>query len=73
MNLKDSWKDVKEKKKKRNRLEIALFNFIKETEKVEDKVVGLIDNNNIKRSEIASMMDKLKCKLKTLDVNLKNY
>ena len=73
MNLKDSWKDVKEFEDRRNRLETALYKWLETTRVLEDDIIKLIDNNNIPRKQIAKDMDIMESKLMVLKNNLKNY
>lgn len=58
---------------KKENLEIALDKWIKETIQVEDKIRGLLDYNDVSRSEIAKEIDLMKNKFTTLQNNLKRY
>ncbi len=66
---------INEKKiaQKKDRLERALYNWVDETEKVQEDILNLIDNNNVSKGEIARRMDFMKNRLTTLENNLRKY
>lgn len=63
-------KDIEENK---SRLEKALYNWLDETDKVQEDILNLIDKNNISKSTIAKHIDCMKNKLRTMENVLKKY
>ncbi len=63
-------KDIEENK---SRLEKALYNWLDETDKVQEDILNLIDKNNISKSTIAKHIDSMKNKLRTMENVLKKY
>lgn len=58
---------------KKERLEKALYNWLNETEKVEEDVLNLIDHNNVPKSKISRSISTMKNRLVTLENNLRKY
>lgn len=58
---------------KKERLEKALYNWLDETEKVEEDVLNLIDHNNVAKSKISRSISTMKNRLVTLENNLRKY
>lgn len=58
---------------KKDRLERALYNWLNETEKVEEDVLNLIDHNNVSKSRISKSISTMKNRLITLENNLRKY
>ena len=58
---------------KKDRLEKALYNWLNETEKVEEDVLNLIDHNNVPKSKISRSISTMKNRLVTLENNLRKY
>lgn len=58
---------------KKDRLEKALYNWLNETEKVEEDVLKLIDHNNVAKSKISKSISTMKNRLVTLENNLRKY
>lgn len=58
---------------KKERLEKALYNWLNETEKVEEDVLNLIDHNNVAKSKISKSISTMKNRLVTLENNLRKY
>lgn len=58
---------------KKERLEKALYNWLNETEKVEEDVLNLIDHNNVAKSKISRSISTMKNRLVTLENNLRKY
>lgn len=63
-------KNIEENK---SRLEKALYNWLDETDKVQEDILNLIDKNNISKSTIAKHIDSMKNKLRTMENVLKKY
>lgn len=59
--------------RKRDRLEKALYNWLDATDDVQEKILSLIDKNNVTKATIAKYIDIAKDKLATLESNLKKY
>lgn len=58
---------------KKERLEKALYNWLNETERVEEDVLNLIDHNNVPKSKISRSISTMKNRLVTLENNLRKY
>ncbi len=58
---------------KKERLEKALYNWLDETDKVEEDVLNLIDHNNVPKSKISRRISTMKNRLVTLENNLRKY
>lgn len=58
---------------RKDRLEKALYNWLNETEKVEEDVLNLLDHNNVSKSKISKSISTMKNRLITLENNLKKY
>ena len=64
---------MKEIEENKSRLEKALYNWLNETDKVQEDILNLIDKNNISKSTIAKHIDGMKNKLRTMENVLKKY
>lgn len=58
---------------KKERLEKALYNWLDETDKVQEDILNLIDHNNVPKSKISRSISTMKNRLVTLENNLRKY
>lgn len=72
IRLKNLTEEQKRNRKKRQ-IEDSLYKWLDLVDKVDSDILYFIDNKDISKIDIASDIDKMKLKLRTLEYNIKNY